>query len=345
MGASDRLLSLRPTNAVASLSGAALPVLDPRELILALPDGVAMLCVPVGSEAALPGLFRAARDLEAIVGFSAPYAPNERESAYRFFHAVKQAAQEVRRLGPFFLQAGPIRIARADARALEPLLQATFRIVDAGFTLLSLDGSRLAPDEAAHCIAELASPALERELSVEVAAPRDEEGRTSAGAARALLGELAKCGIVPRFLRLTSRAVSGEAFLDFDLVREIAAAAEAHGASLSLEDLGGTLAERARDWVQAGVRKYEPAAAFGRIALSHLSGEHQMALQARADGAGLPVTDVLALAAPALQPPAPESRERIEALSFAEAHAWLESLGAVGSARAVASFYSGGAEA
>ena len=185
----DKVLPFRPTNAVARLGqGSPLPLLNPRDLLKALRNReCAVLCVPVTARFALGGLFRAARDQDAVLGLSCPYVPGDRNGPYRFFQATREAGDETQHRRPFFLQGGPLRLAPNDAEALQPFTDTVFRFVDAGFSLLSVDASRLSLEANIRACAEITQLAVERELSIEVAAPQVGDGRTSADEVGAFL--------------------------------------------------------------------------------------------------------------------------------------------------------------
>src|SRR5262245_59953859 len=179
----ERILALRPTSAAHRLGDSPFPLLNPRDLARALREsGAPLVCVPVPAVDALPGLLRAARDEDAVLGLAAPYRPGQRDAADAFFEAVRTAAAECRHRRPVFLQAGPIRLTSAEPRGLQMRAEDVYRFVDAGFSLLSVDCSTLVPEAGVLAASELVQAAAERELSVEIAAPVDESGRASAAA-------------------------------------------------------------------------------------------------------------------------------------------------------------------
>ncbi|MBI3183820.1 MAG: hypothetical protein HYZ28_16910 [Myxococcales bacterium] len=343
MGALGKLLALRPTNAVARLGQAsALPLLNPGDLTRALGEPpAALLCVPVVARAALGGLFRAARLADAVLGISAPFTPADRDGAARLFGEMIEAAEATGHQRPIFAQAGPIRVSQASAENVGALEEAAFRFVDAGFTLLSVDASRLAPEAAAQACARIAQPALERELPVELALPRVAR---SGSALEEWLEALRAERLPPRYLRVEASSLvlgggpEGEAAPDFDRIRELALVAAGQGAALTLEDDGAVPFRLAGSLVEAGVRKLDAAEVFARIAAQVLPGKDREKLSSKARAAQLPLSDLLALVWAALSElPAPAA-ERIEAMSFFEAEGWLEALGGAGSARRAANF-------
>ena len=305
----DKVLSLRPANVVARLGARSrLPLLNPRDLARALEAGrkAALLCVPVPSVAILPGLLRAARDCDAVLGLACPCPPAGRDGPTRFFEAVRAAAEEIGHRRPLFLQAGPIRIDCAEAVGL--LAAEVYRYIDAGFTLVSLDASALPPEESLGLCAEVAQAASERELSVELVAPRYAAGRPSTGELRGYLEGLVQRRVEGRFIRLTGANFVAEALDGSQVPGDLAALADfqevaaEHGAWLTIEDLGAR--PLLSLWRKAGARKVDAAGPFARI----LAGQD------------------------------PPVQERVEALAYGELFDLLHGAGAVGSARQAMAF-------
>jgi hypothetical protein len=302
MGVLDRVLALRPSNGVTRLgTQSRVPLLNPADLVRALgPATGALLSVPVSARFALPGLLRASRDCDAPIGLRCPSPLAGRDSPAGFFEAVRVAAEELRLRRPIFLEAGPIRVPSVDDRALARATAEAYAFVDAGFAALSLDASGLDIDDAAEAYRQVAQPAAERELSVEVAAPL-EGGRASAGALTELLEALRSLAVAVQFVRVESRALGVEGTrgtewaLDTPLLEGLHRAASQHGAATCVEERAPLSARWASAWVAAGVRKVIPLETFEQIASAR---------------------------------EAPQLRERVEALWYSEA---AELFAAVGS--------------
>lgn len=311
----ERILALRPTSAATRLGDSTLPLLNPRDLARALEGGAApLVCVPVAAVEAIPGLLRAARDEDAVLGLAAPYRPNQRDAADAFFDAVRAAADEFRHVRPVFLQAGPIRLTSAEPRELQLRTDDVYRFVDAGFSLLSVDASTLVPEAGVLVASELVQAAAERELSVEVAAPVDESGRADPAALEACLQGFAAREVAVQFVRVRSAEPA------------LAEVAGKFGAWMTAEGPG------------AGARKLDLGAPFTRLVLGALEPELRASLEVRAKATGVPTWELLAQFGDPLQDAAPHAREKVEALSYAEALDLLDRVGAHGSASAAMAF-------
>ncbi|MBX5484050.1 MAG: hypothetical protein IRZ16_19675 [Myxococcaceae bacterium] len=305
----DKVLKLRPTNVVMRLGvQSRLPVLNPRDLIASFEGRSALLlCVPAFSGAAIPGILRASRDEDAVVGIACPHPLGARDTPARFVEALRDAAEEVRHRKPLFLQAGPFRLVSSDPRTREQLTSAVYKYVDAGFTLVSLDASRLPVDEAVAAYRELAPAAIERELSIEITAPLDEVHRLDVAALRATLERLQKTRVQPQFVRVPGRAYALEEHprevwqLDMAVLKEARDVVRGYGGWLSLEDEGLAPDQLAPAWLEGGARKVDPVEASARIVLGSWSEALREQLRELARTRGLHPRDLIASLDPADQ--------------------------------------------
>ncbi len=334
----DKVLALRPANAVSRLGpDCRIPVLNPRDLLSAIGNDVGLACIPAFTPSAIDGILRASREEDAVVGIACPHPLADREGAERFVARLISVGEEVRHRKPLFLQAGPFRVTSSDARSVDLLAGEVFRFVDAGFTLISVDASTLPIDEAVTVYRALTQSAVERELALEITAPLDEDRRTSAHLARALLETLAAQGVLVHFLRVPGFAYQLEAApreswqLDLSVLRAMAEVARANGAALSIDDESAAPDRLALTWRGAGVSKADPQEAVARIALAGLGPDRLAALHQASAEAGVPPRDLLASFDPA-RTADPRTRLRIEALTYGVTVDLIGAFGARGSA-------------
>lgn len=336
MSVLDKVLALRPTNAVSKLgSKSRLPLLNPRDLVRALEaDPVSLLCVQVPALEEIPGLLRAARDQDAAIGFACAHPFPKRNTPTFFFDAVRAAGDEIEHKRPFFLQAGPVRVTTLEQKTLEMAAAEVFKFVDAGFSLISLDTSALGPEDSVRIAAGLSKMAVERELSIEIAAPLEAGSRPTPEMLRQHLEALAKKGLEPKFIRLKSTAIlpldAQEAEGDFAALRELQTVASERGAFLSIEERGSPL-KLLSSWTAAGVKKVDVGQPFARPVLSALARERQDELRAKAEEAGIGLAEAIGRTDAPLAALDAEAKEKVEALAYGEAYSVLESFGAAGS--------------
>jgi len=341
----EKLLALRPTNAAARLGhDSALPLLNPRDVLRALENAPgAVVCLQAPADPVFPAVLRAARDLDAVLGISSPYRPAQREAPSQAFGALRAAAEESDHRKPVFFQAGPLRLTTLEGRAVEAAAGDVFRFIDAGFTLISLDVSLLEPEQALGVI-EVARPAMERELAIEVAPPRGASGHGAREDLGRFLEQLAHGGLRPNLVRISSRTVVPDALPgaaepepDFEYLREIAAVVREHGAWLALED-HGTPIRRLSAWAAAGVKKLDLSDPFARRVLQVLPVETREALRAKAYAARMGLGELLAQLGDPLAGVTQADRDKVEALCYGEASDVLEAMSEQGTATRCAAF-------
>jgi hypothetical protein len=335
MHALEHLLAFRPANVVSRLGGGSrVPLLGLRELLGALEGRAPLLALPLPRRQALPGVLRAARFQDAVLGLALPHPLAERGAAERFAEAVRAAAEEAGHAQPLFLQAGPLPLPRGDRTAPSGVE----RCLEAGFTLVTLDAGRRggeAPGALAADVAELAAPVLARELTVELTLPLT-AAPPSPDALRAQLDALSAVRALPQLLRLEARQVSaGGGPVEPAWVEPLREVAAQFGVLLSGADTGDGGPDAVGGWRAPGLRKVELSAPSARLALAGLEAAQRRGLEARARGAGLSAAEVFALVEPKLPPLAEAEAGRLEARAFAEVVDLLGTLGLAGSARRV----------
>jgi hypothetical protein len=312
-----------------------LPILEPRRLGRALVEkGVPLLCVPVLLPPVMAGLLRAARELDAVIGLCCPALYEHPFAAEAFITALKKEGEGLHRK-PFFLQAGPLRLNSSTPAALEQAYAVACKLLDAGFSLLSIDGSKLGVANSVQACRELVQATRGKGVAVELTAPRNAGGRTSPDGLRNYLQSLEKAGVHPDFVRvgvpLPEEAPHPEGF-DPTLLGELAAVVSQFGVELTVADKGRTAPSEFIQCARMGARKLDAGDTFSRIVLDVLPEEVKAGLLAHAQETRTPVADLLGASEALLQSLDARTQARLEAISFADALALLGALHAAHSA-------------
>lgn len=323
----ERALRLRPSNAVARFGARSqLPVLDPRDLLPALPGG-ALLSVRVPIRDAMGALLRGARELDAPLGLTCPHPLRDRQTALLFTESLAAAARETGHARPLFLEAGPVRVAAAlssEEGGIDSMVAGVHRCVEAGFTLLSFEVGELGLDPALALMKEIAAPIVERDLAFEIDSP---EGV----ALPVWLAALREIGCTPTFLRLSARTVRATLEHGTDYLTEALATyaqqVEGFGVSLSADDPEVPLAGGASVLVAAGVKKVRVGVPFARPVVRALPQALRIELASRAESRGISLEELIVVLGDRLPPFEPAALTRIEALCFGEVVDRLGSLG------------------
>lgn len=332
----ERVLKLRPPSVVTRLGqDSSLPILEPRRLGRALAGrGVPLLCAPVLFPAAIAALLRAAREMDAVIGLSCPALLERPQAAEAFIAALRSEGEGLHKK-PLFLQAGPLRLSSAEPAVKGRALALTRQLLDAGFSLLSFDGSQLGVANNVQACRELVQVTAGRGVAVELTAPRNAGKRTSPEGLRNYLQSLEKAGIRPDFVRVgvvPAETESRQEGIDAELLAELAAVATGFAVELSIADRGRPSRQELAGWVEAGARKVDAWDAFSHIVLGVLPEEVRTALIAHAEETQTPLADLLGASESIIQGLTARTLERLEALTFADALMVAGALGARGSA-------------
>jgi hypothetical protein len=308
-------LAFRPAAVLKRLRGAS------RACPLSLRDAVgALLTEPVhlpllvgAGGAALRGALVAAREAGSALGLSLP----DGAGPERWFDAV---ASEADRLAPGLplLVAAPVRLAAGAGVEAARARRWVHRLAEAGVTHLVLDLDGLPPDGRAEEAARAADPAHEVGLGVECLLPAGADAFPDPEEAFALLAELASLGASPDLAGVRCPAPAGAPGAAAQAERLLALAGAAGGVALCRRGPG---AGEVAPLLPAGaVRAWDD----GGLAAAAAAGPSGAGPGAAGPGEGTP------------GPGPEEASAAAEARAYAAAAAFLDAVGAAGSARELA---------
>lgn len=313
------ILAFRPASVVGRLGprSEACP-LSTRELLgPAVELGLVLPLVRAPLAAVARAALVAARELDAVLGLGLPPgAPPE-----PWFAAVAKAADEVAAGLPIFL-CGEVAVEGEGGTQVERAAQEAWRLVGAGITHLAVDVAAIAPVERARVVCEVARPAAEHGVCVDVVVPLA-DGAKAGPRAAAVFEELARRGAPADLasVRCLPPADDEEARLQAAALARICQALS--GAPVLRR--GATtpaLLERLRG---SPVRACEDGGAAAARALALIPLE---LVPAPADGQETRASPLERAAAELSE----EAAERLEARAYVDAHEFLERVGASGSA-------------
>jgi hypothetical protein len=314
LSAGRPLLAFRPVAAIHRLPphSQACP-LSLRDVLRALPGRWPL---PI-FRAPLPALARAAllaaRQARSAVGL----APGPGQHPERWFDAVARAADELAPRLPVFLS-GEVAVGRGEG-ALERARRLSHRLVEAGLTHLAVDVSLVPAADRARAAAEVAAPAVEREVAVECLGPDGGAGPDPEEAA-AFRDELQGWGLAPDAIGVRCLAPEGVEETRAQ-ARRLGEAAAALGET-RLVRRGPATGLLFRISRAAGLTAVDDGGRMLQAGLSALPPEERADVARRLEEGVLPgIPD--------------EAAARLEGLAFAEAEAVLEALGSEGTGEAV----------
>lgn len=311
----SRVLAYRPASVVSRLPSRsdACP-LSLRDVLTAAPS-VRLACIEAESPGVVRAVLVAAKVQHATVSLALPRGVEPEP----WFRAVVGTADEIAAGLPLVLS-GEVILEDEGAIAVERATHELWRLVEAGFTHVTVDATRVAPEERGRVLAEVAAPLLENGLGFDAALRVS--GEPGAGRrALSLVEDLRRRGAAADAVSVASPAPEG---------------AEAARAELGVLDR----LSAALQGVPVLRRGPVSPALLAFVRGSRVRGCGDGGLVARATGAdeGAAATaEQRALwRARAEEMFGPEEAERLEARAFVEAAELIEALGAAQSARAVA---------
>ncbi len=243
---SKHLLDFVPDRIRKKLGGnSPICLLSGKDVFSALKDKnlIVMACNP-RIRHAIPGIMKAAQELEAVVAFELTRTEGGLDGGYTgqtpeiFFNTVIEYAEQLRFSQPFIIHADHITIRDTSAEELRDARLLISAQIEAGYTSFALDASFNPLPEHIQIITNLAEPVirngygLELELG-ETAHPPGRSPLTTVSEAKAFLAGVSMHGISPDLLAINNGSKRGN-YLEGEVVRiDLARTQRIHRAAVS----------------------------------------------------------------------------------------------------------------
>jgi hypothetical protein len=312
-------LAFRPAGVLKRLRGASracpLSLRDVAGALLA--EDVHLPIVLEAGAAPLRAALVAAQEAGSALGVTLPAGAGPE----RWFDLVAAAADQMAPGLPLVL-AAPVRLLPGDGVEAARARRLVHRLVDAGLTHLVLDLDGIPAEARAEEAARAADPALELGLGVECLLPGPPVGLPEPEDSFALLAELASLGATPDLAGVRCPAPEGEEAAEAQAERLLALAGAAGGVALCRRGPGA--AEVAPRLARGAVRAWDDggratAAASAGAAAAGGPGDERSAIGSGATGDRAAAVDG-------------HGAEAGEARAYAAVAAFLDAIGAAGSA-------------
>jgi len=350
-----------PPNAAARVPAGnpACPV-NGRDVYRAVdPCRVIVMACNIRIPAVLPGIMRAARDLEAVVAFELAKSEGSLDGGYTgqtpelFVRTILSYAQKTGFDLPFVIHGDHITVKNASEKEREEARALIAAELDAGYTSFAIDASFNPIPDNARITAELARPIEEAGLGLEVEVGEikpagSESSLSTVEEAVELLERLADAGIRPQLLAINNGSKHGNylegerVFIDLERTAQIYEAVHGRfGASIAQHGITGTPLHLVGRFADYGIRKGNVGTQWQNIAHAGLPAGlmDRMRAWARAQGKDIKfATRVFKAEIDAI--PA-EHAARIEQAAYDEARSLIEAFRARGTARIVADYLLG----
>ncbi|MFH0810435.1 MAG: class II fructose-bisphosphate aldolase [Pseudomonadota bacterium] len=169
------LLDLRPAHAARKWSGSRALLLSSKDIISALKDEqVIVMACNTRIKHVIPGIMRAAEELDAVVAFELAKSECDVEGGYTgfvpatFAQAIMEAAEAMGFSRPFFIHGDHITIKDNTEKSIEAGRRLIAAEIEAGYTSFAIDASFNPIPDNIRITADLARPIVERGLGLEV---------------------------------------------------------------------------------------------------------------------------------------------------------------------------------
>ena len=274
MDAMSKVLELRPPNALAKLGDdSKVCLLNGKDVVRVLRDDpVIIMASNARIKHSIPGIMRAAEDLDCAVCFELAKTEGDLDGGYTgqdprtYWETVVGYAEELGFTRPFFIHRDHTTVKDTSTEAVESARRLLRVSLDEGYTSFSIDASFNELPDNIHITADLARPINDAGLGLEVevgeiAAAGMEGEVTTVEEALTYITELTDMGLNPDFLAINNGSKHGnylpgeEVHIDLPRTLEIYNAVRPFGVVIAQHGITGTPPHMIGQFADNGIRK------------------------------------------------------------------------------------------
>ncbi|MBW2621585.1 MAG: class II fructose-bisphosphate aldolase [Deltaproteobacteria bacterium] len=272
----ENLLARRPQSVLAKLgTSSKVPLINSKDIFETLKgEKVIVMTNNTRISLVIPGIMRAAEELDAIVGFELAKSEGHVDGGYTgqppevYFQTVIGYAEVENFSRPFFIHGDHITVkdtSEKEYNEAEALIKAE---LEAGYSSFAIDASFNEIPDNIRITTSLAQPILEAGIGLEVevgeiksASGSDEGSVTSVAEAVEFVTGLKNNGIFPTLLAINNGSKHGnyldgeEVSIDLDRTLEIYEAIKEHGLVIAQHGITGTPLHLVGRFADYGIRK------------------------------------------------------------------------------------------
>jgi fructose-bisphosphate aldolase class II len=284
MDAMSKVLELRPPNALAKLGDdSKVCLLNGKDVVRVLRDDpVIIMASNARIKHSIPGIMRAAEDLDCAVCFELAKTEGDLDGGYTgqdprtYWEAVVGYAEELDFTRPFFIHRDHTTVKDTSIEAVESARRLLRVSLDEGYTSYSIDASFNELPDNIRITADLARPINDAGLGLEVEvgeiASTGMEGEvTTVEEALTYITELTDMGLNPDFLAINNGSKHGnylpgeEVHIDLPRTLEIYNAVRPFGVVIAQHGITGTPPHMVGQFADHGIRKGNVATQWQNI--------------------------------------------------------------------------------
>ncbi len=270
----DRLLSLIPPNIKKRLpEDSQVCPLNSKDILKVLADKpVIIMACNTRIKHVVPGIMRAAEDLDAVIAFELAKSEGDIDGGYTgqnpeiFVSTILEYAHKVNFTRPFFIHGDHITVKDTSSDAIESARRLIDAELKAGYTSFAIDASFNEIPDNIKITTELSKPILEAGLGLEVevgeiTSTGSEARVTTVEEAVSFIKGLADNGVHPQMLAINNGSKHGnylegeEINIDLERTGEIYEAVKKYGVVIAQHGITGTPLHLVGKFADYGIRK------------------------------------------------------------------------------------------
>ena len=349
----EKLLSMRPENALKVMGeNSKILLLNGRDIFDAVIDEkiILMACnarIPL----VIPGIMRAAEELDAIVGYELAKTEGNIDGGYtgqtpkQYVDTILGYAEDTGFSKPFFIHGDHTTVKATtdeEVDSSKALLQAEY---DAGYTSFAIDASHVEMPYNIAATIYLATPIMKwgLGLEVEVGEIAGAAGRlTELSEAKTFIEALRMAKIYPNLLAISNGSKHGnykpgeEVHIDLKRTGEIAEAIRKYNVAIAQHGITGTPLNLVGQFADYGIRKGNVGTTWQNIAHKHLPADLFEAMKKWAEENNRPIKHATRQFKKEIDSIPDKNKAEIADEAYMVAKEFIEAFRAVGSASLVA---------
>jgi fructose-bisphosphate aldolase class II len=355
MSQEEKLLALRPDSIKQKLgSDSKICLLNSNDIFRAIKDeNLIVMACNTRIAHVIPGIMRAAQDLDAAVAFELAKSEVGLGSGYTgmepkdYFEAIIQSAEEVKFTKPFFIHGDHITVKTTESKDIESARELIKAELDAGFTSYAIDASfNIIPDNI-NITSDLGKQIMDQGWGLEVEV--GEIGSTGTEAKLSTIEEALEMvegvrakGITPNLLAINNGSKHGnykpgeQVHIDLERTGEIFKAVSKYGVCIAQHGITGTPLNLVGEFADYGIRKGNVGTLWQNVAHKGLPPELMETMRSWAKEAGKDIKFATRQFKADLDSLPKEYKDKIADLAYKEATDFITAFRGKGSASLIA---------
>lgn len=347
------LHDLRPNNVARKLKGSPICLLTSHHIIGALKgDPCIVMACNIRIKHVIPGIMRAAKDAEAVVGFELAKSEGGLDGGYTgfvpdtFFQTIIDYADRAEFHSPFFIHGDHITVKNTNEKEIETSRKLIAAEMEAGYTSFCVDASFNPLPDNVRIATELARPIVQAGLGLESEVGEikhvGQEGEiTTVEEAREFIAALVDAGIRPDLLAINNGSKHGnyldgeKIFIDLERTGEVYQAIRPFGVSIAQHGITGTPPHILGRFADFGIRKGNVGTQWQNVAHEGLPSSLMERMRRWAKENNKDIKEATKPFKEEIDSIPDEFSRRIEELAYEEATNYIKAFRAVGTARVV----------